>query len=159
MSKDLSNIADLDISALMDMFPDTKLVIKDRIPTPLLLFYTFMNINKTINQIKYSSEEIREAILALVAMVPDELRDEQFLDELKNSKQEIWVDVRPEFCEVKASLEYCQRKGIPAYLKVEQLNYFDMYHAVFNLLMRKHMLLTVQPKISVVDVKALTEDE
>jgi len=146
MSEDLKSLTDLNLSDLMDMFPEARLTIRDRIPTNMLLLYTFLNINKTISQIKFSSEEIRESILALVAMIPDELRDPQFVEELTAAKQEIWDDVRPEFCEVKASLEYCQRKGIPAYLKIEQINYFDMYHAVFNLLMRKHMLLQAQPK-------------
>jgi len=39
MSEDLKDMTDFDISALMNMFPDAKLTIKDRIPTPLLLFY------------------------------------------------------------------------------------------------------------------------
>ena len=133
-------------SSLFDMFPEAKLTMRDRLPTNMLLLYTFLNVNKAIRDIKYSPEEIREIILAVVAMIPDELRDDQFYNELQATNKEILIDVRPKFCETKASLEYCKRKGIPAFIKVPQLNYFEMYHAVFNLLMRKHMLLKIQRK-------------
>ena len=142
-AKEITNLAPKE---LMDMFPEARLTIRDRIPTNILLLYTFLNINKTIKEIKYSSEEIRESILSLVAMIPDELRDDKFIEELNEAQQEMVVDVRPQFCEVKASLEYCERKGIQAFVKIRQLNYFQMYHSVFNLLMRKKMLLKTQPK-------------
>jgi len=131
---------------LMNLFPEAKLTIRDKIPINMLLLYTFLNINKTIKDIKVSSEEIGESILGLVAMIPDDLRDEQFTEELNEATKESIVDVRPVFCTVKASLEFCQRKGIPAFIKIPQLNYFEMYHAVFNLLMRKRMLMKTQQK-------------
>ena len=140
------NLKDLAPSDLMEMFPEAKLTMRDRLPTPMLFLYTFLNINKTIKDIKYSADELRESILALVAMIPDELRDAQFYEELKKASQAAYLDVRPVFCGVKASVEYCQRKGIPTVLRFDQINYFEMYHAVFNLLMRKHMLLKIQPK-------------
>lgn len=144
---------------LMSLFPEAKLTMRDRLPTPLMFFYTFMNINKALKDIKVSAEEIGESILGLVAMVPDELRDDQFYDELENAKQEIVVDVRPEFCQVKASLEYCERKGIPAFQKIQHINYFEMYHAVFNLLMRKHMLLKIQPKEIFTGIPFIKEED
>ena len=145
-------------SALFEMFPEAKLTMRDRLPTNMLLLYTFLNINKTIKDIKYSTDEIRESILALVAMIPDDLRDEQFIKELNDARKEILMDVRPVFCTTKASLEYCQRKGIPALIKVAQLNCFEMYHAVFNLLMRKHMLLKIQPKEILTGKPAIFEE-
>lgn len=141
-----SDLKDLAPADLMDMFPEAKLTMRDRLPTNVLLLYTFLNINKTIKDIKYSADELRESILALVAMIPDELRDPEFYEELKKASQAAYLDIRPVFCGVKASVDYCKRKGIPTVLKSVQLNYFDMYHAVFNLLMRKHMLLKIQPK-------------
>lgn len=145
MSSEIS-LKDLAPSELMEMFPEAKLTMRDRLPTNMLLLYTFLNINKTIKDIKYSADELRESILALVAMIPDELRDPEFYAELKKATQPVFMDVRPVFCGVKASVKYCQRKGIPVRLEIAQLNYFEMYHAVFNLLMRKHMLLKIQPK-------------
>lgn len=146
MSEKSENPQFTDPTGLMDLFPEAKLTMRDRIPTPLLLFYTFVNINKAFKDIKISADEIGESVLGLVAMIPDELRDEQFLEEINSSTQGVMIDVRPEFCQVKASQEYCERKGIPAFIKETKLNYFEMYHAVFNLLMRKHMLLKINPK-------------
>lgn len=156
VASDLTNMAPKE---LMDMFPEARLTIRDRIPTNILLLYTFLNINKTIKEIKYSSEEIRESILSLVAMIPDELRDDKFIDELNEAQQEIVVDVRPSFCQVKASLEYCERKGIQPFVRIPQLNYFQMYHAVFNLLMRKKMLLKTQPKEIMTGLPATGKEE
>ena len=135
-----------DPTGLIDLFPEARLTMRDRLPTPLLLFYTFTNINNALKNIKISAEEIGEAILGLVAMIPDGLRDEQFIKDLQESTQQVTIDIRPEFCNIKASLEHCKRKGIPAFIKETKLNYFEMYHAVFNLLMRKHMLLKMNPK-------------
>ncbi|MCJ7459220.1 MAG: hypothetical protein MUP17_09535 [candidate division Zixibacteria bacterium] len=145
MSDDI-NLKDLAPADLMEMFPEAKLTMRDRLPTNILLLYTFLNINKTIKDIKFSADELREAMLALVAMIPDELRDPEFLKDLTTCTQSVFIDVRPQFCGVKASVEYCRRKKIPTHQEIRQINYFDMYHAVFNLLMRKHMLLKIQPK-------------
>jgi len=156
---DKIDLKDLDPKELMDLFPGVKLTIRERIPTNMLLLYTFLNINKTIKDIKYSADEIGESILALVAMIPDEIRDELFIQEINAARKEILMDVRPIFCTVKASLEYCQRKGIPAYIKDVQLDYFGMYHAVFNLLMRKRMLMAIHKKETIREKVLLPEDE
>jgi hypothetical protein len=140
---ELQNLAPTE---LMSLFPEAKLTIRDRLPTNMLLLYTFLNINKALKDIKVSAEEIGESILGLVAMIPDELRDDQFIEELNNANEEIIIDNRPQYCGVKASEKYCKRMGIEPYLISTRLNYFEMYHAVFNLLMRKHMLLKIQPK-------------
>lgn len=139
-------LTDLAPAELMEMFPEAKLTLRDRIPTNMLYLYTFLNINKTIKDIKFSEAEIRESVLALVAMVPDELRDEKFQEELKAATKILVFDVRPSFCQVKASVEYCLRKGIPITQQIQRLDYFAMYHAVFNLLERKNMLFKKQPK-------------
>lgn len=159
MERDELKLTDLAPSELMAMFPEAKLTLRDRIPTNMLLLYTFLNINKTIKDIKFSEAEIRESILALVAMIPDELRDEEFQKELDESTQIMEVDVRPVFCEVPASEEYCKRKGIPITQKYQQVNYFGMYHAVFNLLMRRNMLLKKQPKEIMTGLPATGQEE
>ncbi len=150
---------DLTPSDLMEMFPEAKLTMRDRLPTNMLLLYTILNINKVIKEIKYSTAEITESVLSLVAMIPDELRDEQFIQELKRSIQMIVIDLRPQFCGVRASLEYCKRKGIQPFLEVPQLNPLEMYHACFNLLMRKHMFLKIQPKEIMTGQPALEPEE
>lgn len=157
--KDELKLTDLAPAELMELFPEAKLTLRDRIPTNMLLLYTFLNINKTIKDIKFSEAEIRESILALVAMIPDEIRDEKFQAELDAATQLMEVDVRPVFCGVPASEEYCQRKGIPITQQYQQVNYFGMYHAVFNLLMRNNMLLKKQPKEIMTGLPATGEEK
>ena len=139
-------LTDLAPAELMEMFPEAKLTLRDRIPTNMLYLYTFLNLNKAIKDIKHSEAEIREAVLALIAMVPDELRDEKFKEEIGEATKSFIVDVRPSFCQVKASVEYCQRNGIPITQEIPKFDYFALYHAVFNLLERKNMLFKKQPK-------------
>lgn len=159
MSKSTKDLVDLSPEQLMSLFPEAKLTMRDRLPTNMLLLYTFLNINKALKDIKISAEEIGESILGLVAMIPDELRDDQFYEELEAAKQEIVIDVRPDFCGVKASLEYCERKGVQPFQKIQHINYFEMYHAVFNLLMRKHMLLKIQPKEIFTGIPFIKEED
>jgi len=152
----LTNLAPAD---LLEMFPGAKLTIREKIPTNLLLLYTFLNINKIISNIKYSSDEIGEAVLALVAMIPGDLRDSQFAKDVKDSYGYVMVDCRPVFCTTPASFEYCARKKIPAFRKETQIDYFKMYHAVFDLLMRKGMLMKTQTTETFSDLVIIPEKE
>ena len=129
-----------------DLFSNATLTMKDRISTNILFLYTILSINKSIRDIKYTDAELREAILSLIAMIPDDMRDEDFDEELEKSTQTISMDIRPENCGVKASIETCEQLGIPHTQTFQQQDYFAMYHAVFNLLMRQHMLLRTQDK-------------
>lgn len=138
---DLFSIADL-----TEIFPEAKLTMRDRLPISFIYTNAIITIQKSILNIQYSSEEIKEAIQGFVAMIPDDLKDKQFNKEIDKAKFFVYTDNRPVFCGVPASKEYCKRKGIALYSKVETFNYFQVLRACFNLLMRKHMLLKHQPK-------------
>jgi len=130
----------------MEMFPEAKLTMRDRLPMNFILTNALITIQKSILNIKYSSEEIREAVQGFVAMIPDTLKDEAFNKEIESARQLIIVDSRPVFCGIPASEKYCNRKGIQAVRSVETFDFFKVLHACFNLLMRKNMLLKIQPK-------------
>lgn len=146
MSSENELLGELANSPLMDMFPEAKLTMRDRLPINFILTNALITIQKSILNIKYSSEEIREAIQGFVAMIPDGLKDEDFNAEIDRAKTKIPVNVKPVFCGIAASEAYCKRKGIPMVQYVESFDYFKVLHACFNLLMRKHMLLKIQPK-------------
>lgn len=139
---DMLNVLD----NLKDLFPEAKLTMRDRLPINFIYTNAIMTIQKSILNIRYSSEEIREAIQGLVAMIPDALKDKQFDQEMEKAKRVVFVDSRPVFCGVKASDDYLKRKGINPIGKVETFDYFQVLHACFNLLMRRNMLLKHQPK-------------
>lgn len=143
---------------LREAFPESRLSIKDKIPLNQLLFYTFLSVNKAILNIKYSEGEITEIIRAEIAMIPDEDRDPQFMEELRAAKYEILVDVRPVFCTTKASLKYCKRKGIPSFVREWRPDNFKLHHAVFNLLQRRHMLSKTQQKQMLETLPTFPED-
>lgn len=139
--KDVLNLVDL-----TEIFPEAKLTMRDRLPITFIYTNAIITIQKSILNIQYSSEEIREAIQGFVAMIPDALKDEQFFKEMDAAKRTVYTDNRPVFCGVPASDEYLRRKGINPIGKVETFDYFQVLRACFNLLMRKNMLLKHQPK-------------
>lgn len=143
MSETAELLSTVDLS---EIFPEAKLTMRDRLPINFIYTNAIITIQKSILNIQYSSEEIKEAVQGFVAMIPDQLKDDQFNDEIEKAKRYVYVDSRPQFCEVVASAEYCQRKGIGMTTKTETFDYFQVLHSCFNLLMRKHMLLKHQPK-------------
>ncbi len=150
---------DADTTSLLGMFPEAKLTIRDRLPINLVLTNAVITIQKSILNIQYSAEEIKEAVQGFVAMIPEDLYDKDFIDEIRRAKQLIPVDVRPSFCEHKASVEWCQARNIPITIYVETFDYFKVFHACFNLLQRRNMLLKQQPKEIATGRKAEKEEE
>lgn len=149
----------LENSQLMEMFPEAKLTMRDRLPMNFILTNALITIQKSILNIKYSAEEIREAIQGFVAMIPDQLKDEQFNADMENARQRIIVDSRPNFCGTPANDKYLIRKGINPTREIETFNTFQVLHACFNLLMRKNMLLKIQPKEIFTGKKGAGEEE
>jgi hypothetical protein len=150
---------DADTTSLLGLFPEARLTIRDRLPINLVLTNAVITIQKSILNIEYSAEEIKEAVQGFVAMIPEDLYDQDFVDEIKKAKQLIPVDVRPSFCEHKASLEWCEKRGIPVIQYVQTFDYFKVFHACFNLLQRRNMLLKQQPKEIATGRKARKEQE
>lgn len=150
---------DADIQALMEAFPEAKLTIRDKLPINLILTNAILTIQKSILNIEYSAEEIKEAVQGFVAMIPEDLFDGDFIKEIRRAKQLIPIDVRPTFCEKKASAEWCQARGLPVVKYIETFDYFKVFHACFNLLHRRDMLLKMQPKEIATGKRARKEQE
>lgn len=153
-----SDFFDKDTQALMGMFPEARLTVRDRLPINLILTNAIITIQKSILNIEFSAEEIKEAVQGFMSMIPDSLKDERFNEEIEAARQHIYVDVRPVFCESKASVEWCVKRKVPITQRIETFDYFKVLHACFNLLMRKHMLLKIQPKEIMTGKKARGEE-
>jgi hypothetical protein len=141
-----SLLAEYGDAGLLEFFPEAKLTMRDRLPINFILTNALITIQKSILNIKYSSEEIREAIQGFVAMIPDTLKDKEFNEEIEQARIRLVVNSRPTFCGIPASDAYCKRKGITTETYVESFDFFKVLHACFNLLMRRDMLLKKQPK-------------
>jgi len=152
------NLIGADVEELIGMFPEAKLTMRDRLPISLILTSAILTIQKSILNIDYSEEELREAVMGFVAMLPDELKDDEFNNELDAAKLRRPVNTRPEFCGVAASDEYCQRNSIDTVRYVDTFDYFKVFHACFNLLHRRHMLMKSEEKEIATGVKARGEE-
>jgi len=144
---------------LLQLFPEAKQTMRDRLPTSMLLSAAILDIRSSIKDIKYTADELRESVMGFVAMIPDSLKDEEFNEEMRKTERGIPVDVRPVFCGVKASPEYCRRKGIPIVQCVRTFDYLAVFHACFNLLDRKHMLLQIDRKEISEATEPVSEEE
>jgi hypothetical protein len=144
---------------LRDLFPESMLTIKDKIPQNQLLFYTCLTIMKAMMNVNYSEEQIHELVKFEIGCIPDAQRDEQFMEELNKAYYIVVVDIRPEFCMTKASVEYCARKKIPAFVRELRPDIYKLNHAVFNLLCRRGMLSKIQMKQMLESMPRLPEEK
>jgi len=144
---------------LRDLFPESMLTVKDKIPQNQLLFYTCLTIMKAMMNVNYSEEQIHELVKFEIGCIPDAQRDEQFMEEINAARYMVLVDVRTSFCGTKASLEYCKRKGLPTFVREWRPDNYKLNHAVFNLLNRLGMLSKSQQKQMIETLSALPEDK
>jgi hypothetical protein len=116
------------------------LTIRDKLNVPYLLASQILTVQKAVLNTEFSKEEIREAVMGLLALIPDNWRDEEFEDELEEAKVTIKIDVRPMWCGVRGSLEYCKEAGIEPYEYKTSFGSFKVFHACINLLQRRGLM-------------------
>lgn len=139
-------------------FPESMLSIKDKFPQAPLLFYLNLTMMKALLNREYSEDQFYEIIKYEIGCIPDAQRDPQFNEEINNAFYQVLVDVRPIFCTTPASLEYCKRKKIPAFVREWRPDNYKLNHAVFNLLCRRGMLSKTQMKQIQTVITEIVED-
>jgi hypothetical protein len=116
------------------------LTIKDKMNYPYLLAAQFLTIQKAMLNQEFSEREIKEAILGLVNMIPESWMDEDWNKQQKDSVIIDKIDVRPTFCGVPPSIEYCKDNGIIPFEEKETFDYYKLFHACVNLLDRRGII-------------------
>jgi len=89
---------------------------------------------------------IEDSIWTLYNLIPTTWHDEAFKKAIKKCYFTNKVDVRPVFCGVPPSIEYCKENGIPIFKKEKRIRYFEMLNACVNLLERLGVLMRRTPK-------------
>lgn len=82
-------------------------------------------------------QKIHSMIMALQAQMPTSWHDKEFREDIKNSEEELTIDIRPECCGVKLDTDYCIAQGIPTHAKHKVVNPIKRLHALIDLLDRK----------------------
>lgn len=119
------------------------LTIRDKLNAPYLLASQILTVQKAVLNTEFSKEEIKEAVMGLLALIPDTWKDKEFEDELEKAKVTIKIDVRPMWCGVRGSLEYCKKAGIEPYKYKTSFDSFKVFHACINLLQRRGLMSEV----------------
>lgn len=141
---------------------EAQLTLKDRLNFPYLLANQILTFQKAILALEYSAEEIRETIEGFVHMIPDDMKDDEFLKDLEEAQKTEKVDVRPIIASrIRMSEETCEQLGIPAFEEKTVFDYYAMFQACMNLLSRRGMLTKIA-RVEIlegIDLTNVTEDE
>ena len=139
---------------------EAQLTLKDRLNFPYLLANQILTFQKAILNLEFSEREIREAIEGFVHLIPEAWKDGKFEDAMKEAEITKKIDLRPRFCGVPPSLEYCKTNSLPAFKDQKTFNYYKMFQACINLLDRKKMLSRIVriEELESIDFESVTED-
>lgn len=116
------------------------LSIKDRINHPYILARAILTIIETSPNPLAREPEIRDAVMMLYNLIPDEWHDENFNLEIDRARTKRVIDVRPSFCGKTASLQWCISHGVPANRTTVVYNHHLLVKACINLLQRRALL-------------------
>jgi hypothetical protein len=120
------------------------LTIRDRVNFPYILASQLLTIQKAMlnssEDTEVSRREIEESIMGLVHVLPKVWKDEEYYKDEELAKKKVKVDVRPDWCGLKASIKFCEEHGITAYEEVEMVDPYRMLNACVNLLERRGLI-------------------
>ena len=119
---------------------EAQLTLKDRLNMPYLIANQILTFQKSLLAVENSEREIIEAIKGLVNMIPDSWKDETFKKDMEKARVKRKVDVRPDWCGLRASKEFCEKHGIQSEIEEEVDDWYKAFQACINLLDRRGML-------------------
>ena len=116
---------------------EAQLTLKDRLNYPYYLGDAILTRNRSILKEDYSEREIVEATENLLGLIPASWEDEEFKKALEEATITSKIDLRPEFCGFRPSIEYCKENGISTFKEEKSYDYKKLYRACINLIDRR----------------------
>lgn len=117
------------------------LTVSDRLNYPYLLASQIQALIDVQKKHNFQEEDIKLPINALVSMIPDNIRDKQFTDDIEKCSIRKTVDSRPSFAGRKLSNDICQKLGFEVESEVVEEDPFRTLKVTMDLLQRRKMLL------------------
>jgi len=147
-AKEMSKISESKtiFELLTKEYPEAQLTIRDKVPQAFLITRAILTMMEVVKNIQCSTEEIREICEFIIHLIPTSWKDTQYYAEMEAAKIYVVQDTRPIFCEVKASIDFCLKNGIPTFTKTLSFDYFKVFSACIDLLNRKHVIAKVSSK-------------
>lgn len=118
----------------------TQLALRDRMNHAFLLGMGILLFQKTTTNAQNTEGVVRETVMALFDIIPEVWHDDEFMDDIKAARSEQVVDVRPDFCGVKAGAEWCEKNGMEPFRRTVVYNSHLLMKACVNLLQRRGLL-------------------
>jgi len=118
------------------------LTLKDRINYPYILANTILAIHKMMLNPDFTIADFSEAIQSFLDQLPNSWQetDKKWKKALKNAMTKRKVDVRPKFCGIVASEQFCKAHGVNPFTEKEEYDYHKLYHACIDLLDRRGLI-------------------
>jgi len=118
--------------------------ITEKLDYKTLLIYALRTVETSI----LSGEPyiIESSIWTLYNLIPASWHDSQFTKEIDECYQIKKVELRPEFCGIKPSKEYCEANDIPIFKEEKRIEHFKMLKACVCLMERLGCLMRRTPK-------------
>jgi len=116
------------------------LALKDRLNHPYLLAKAILSFVETCSNQQATEGQVREAVMTLFDLIPELWEDDAFHEDVKKARTVRILDVRPNFCGQKATVEWCAAEGVPAVQKIAIYNHHLLLKACVNLLERRALL-------------------
>ena len=140
---------------------ETSLTFKEKLDYGDLVRDAILTCNRAVLNTDFSERENVEATKNLRSLIAATFEDKQFLKELEDSKIVKKVDMRPEFCGVKPSEEYCEENGITAFVETTFYDYEKLKRACINFFARSGLLTSINlvEEIEEIDFANFKEDE
>lgn len=140
---------------------EAQLTLKDRLNMPYLIANQILTFQKSLLAVENSEREITEAIKGLVNMIPSSWKDETFKKDIEAARIKRKVDVRPDWCGLKASKAFCEEHKIQHEKEEEVDDWYRAFQACMNLLARLGMLskVTRVEELESLDIDNAIENE
>lgn len=118
----------------------SQLALRDRMNHAFLLAMGILLFQKTTTNTQNLEGAVRETVMALFDIIPEIWHDEDFIKDVQAARSEQIVDCRPEFCGVKASVEWCEANGVAPFQKTAVYNSHLLMKGCVNLLERRGLM-------------------
>lgn len=126
-------------SELAAIFGEDGLKIKDKLPTAFIITKAIIDIQKMLSDPGCTNTSVRNAVLGFKQLIPSEMEDQDYRNDLKKCVSKTVIDVRPTNCEIKLSIEYCQKMGYPINKVLTKINSLRLFNTIVCLFSRNGM--------------------
>ena len=110
---------------------------KENIQLPQVVFLALLNYEQACRDVNVETEQLSEIAMSIASLIPSIFKDKLYEESMKKAKQIINIDIRPENCGEKTSIEICEQLGIQTIQTFEKWNHHQIKQSITDLIQRR----------------------